>query len=172
MNSDNFKIVRYFHYFQNETGKSTQSVDTARSWIDKGRIVRAVLSDGDDEEKFKTAAIKHINVSDLEYKMTFVTEDKEKYFIKLKFPKEKYIRLAYFFVDKDIPENRIPKNVEGKKAKGIDDILNDVKKLVDRCKDVHAVYYDECKVTTSRIVKINPDEKYFTNDVGIKYYMD
>lgn len=171
MSMDNFRIVRFFYYFQNETGKKTQNVVTARGWIEKGKVVKAVLSDGGEEDQFKTDAIKQINVSEIEYKMVLLTEKKERIFVKLKFPKSKYIKVSYFYLNKDLPENQIPKIVGGKKTKSVSEVLDDVKVLVDKGKDVHAVYQDECKVITSRIVEFNLDKKYFVNDCGITYFM-
>lgn len=171
MSMENFRVIRFFYYFQDENGKKTQNITTARGWIEKGKDVRAILSDGTEEEKFKTDPIKQISVSELDYKMVILTVKYERIFVKMKFPKSKYVHVSYFFRDSDLPENRLPKVEEAKKGKTAFNVMEDVKKLVDKAKDVHAVYQDECKVITSKIVKVDVETTSFVNDVGITYFM-
>ena len=171
MSIEETKVVRYFYYFLNEKGKKTQSVSNARIWIDKGMEVTALLTDTDENDQFFTEPISTISISETDYKMAIITKNKIKYLIKARISKSRFIRVTYFFCDKDIPENRIPKFIDGKKTKSVSDVLEYVKALVDKKKDIHAVYQDECKVTTSQIVEFNIEEKCFINDLGIKYYM-
>ena len=157
--TENFMVVRFILYFQNEDGVKTQAIKTAKNWIEKGKTVKAILSDGMEDESFKTDKITSLNMSETDYHLVIYTAEKVKYYVKFKYPRLKYVKVSYFYHDQDIPANKIAK-------------IEEVKKLVDKGKDVHAIYHDECRVITSRIVKFDIDKRVFINDCGITYYMN
>ena len=145
--------------FQNIDGVRTQNKSVAQKWLLDKKEVVAYICESAYSEPIVTAPIKSILTTE-EFGFVFITDDHEKYYVKKKFPKVRYITPDFFSFQ------------EGNGAICVK-TLTEAKKLIDKGKKPIAVYHEDAQtlVKTACVKKISFDENMFETDTGVKYYV-